>query len=223
MRSNVDLGYANNTHSVLARDKLDQKRHQLNRFGQSTSKDNIEPQHYQNLQSLVEIDPLLNFSLAETVSTLTQIIEFETNILENNYESKYLSSNREGRKLKILVIEDQDDSRNYICTMLRTENFQVFEAKDTRTAIRLAQANVPDLIICELMMPVSDGYGVVDSLCHSTITGNMLLLFITAHHQRTRIGSEIFLVSDREQIEPLTKKRLLEAINRRVNTMTVKQ
>lgn len=223
MRYNVDLGYPDNTHSVLARDKLDKKRHQLNRLGQSTSNgDSFELQHDQDFQSLVKFDSLLDLSLAETVATLNQIIDFETNILENNYESKYLSSNREGRKLKILVIEDRDDSRNYICTMLRTENFQVFEAKDTRTAIRLAQVNVPDLIICELMMPVIDGHGIVDSLCHSTIAGNMLLLFIRAHHQKTKIGSQTFLVSDRQEIEPLTKKRLLEAINRRVNTVTVK-
>ena len=219
----ADLAYSDQTDLALARDKLDHKcLPKLNKIWRTTSQVNsIKPKYQKNFESLVEINPLLNLPLAETVAALTQIIDFETNILENNYRSEFLSANRKGGKLKILVIEDRDDSRNYICSMLRTENFQVIEAKETCTAIRLAHAEIPDLIICELMMPIVNGYGVADLLCHSTITGNMLLLFITAHYKQTKVNSEIFLVSDREEIEPLTKEKLLRAVNRHANMMTV--
>ncbi|MEM7594433.1 MAG: response regulator [Cyanobacteria bacterium P01_A01_bin.83] len=215
MIHNASLANFNDINSVLARDKLNKNwrsHHTANNSPVKSSK---------NFESLAKIAPLLNLSLADTVSVLTEIIDFETNILDKNYQSEYLSPHREGKKLKILVIEDRDDNRNYISSMLRTENFQVMEAKDSKTAIKLAHAEVPDLIICELMMPIIDGYGVIDSLCHSTITGNMLLLFITAHHQKTEIGSEILLVSDKGEIKPLTKAKLLKAINRHANAMTV--
>ncbi|MEL6578553.1 MAG: response regulator [Cyanobacteria bacterium J06621_12] len=221
MNHNASLAYSSSINSVLARDKLDKKHHnRLKNKRRSQLPNRHQPNQLTNLKSQTDIKPLLDLSLAETVSILTEIIDFESDILEQN-DYLYLSNHELSKKPKILVIEDRDDSLDCICLMLETENFQVIKAKDSATAIQLARTEIPDLIICELMMPKINGYGIVDSLCHSTITANILLLFITAHHQRTKISSEIFLISDRQAIESLTKEKLLKAISRHIKTMAV--
>ena len=139
----------------------------------------------------------------------------QINTLENEYYSEYLSSRKGGEKNKILVIEDRDKSRNDLCSILQSE-FQIIEAKDSNTAIELAYSELPDLIICELLMPTINGYGVIASLCHSTATSNIPLLLITAHLGQSDDSSRILSIFDRETVEPLTKEKLLDAVRDRL-------
>lgn len=181
----TDLIHANGINCIFARDKLDRN---------------------PDYSSPGDADKLF-----ETIkNSIPQI-----NIVDNEDYSKYLSFRKDKGKSKILVVEDRDRKRDYLCSILQYANFQVIEAKDSDTAIRLAYSEVPDLIICELLMPIVSGYGVIASLCHSTVTSNIPVLFITAHFEQTDISSGILLFKDRETIELMTKEKLPEAISDR--------
>ena len=65
---------------------------------------------------------------------------------------------------KILVIEDQVAMRRNLVTILEMEGFQALAAEDGQKGLELAQRERPDLILCDVMMPALDGYGVLQAL-----------------------------------------------------------
>ena len=65
---------------------------------------------------------------------------------------------------KILLIEDNDDIRNNTAEILELSNYQVFTAENGKTGVETAIRNRPDLIICDIMMPVLDGFGVLQAV-----------------------------------------------------------
>jgi len=65
---------------------------------------------------------------------------------------------------KILVIEDEPEMRRNLTTILRLEKFYPLPAEDGRVGVELAKREKPDLILCDVMMPELDGYGVIAAL-----------------------------------------------------------
>ena len=65
---------------------------------------------------------------------------------------------------KILVIEDEPEMRRNLATILRLENFQPLTAENGRVGLESVRTNKPDLILCDVMMPELDGYGVIAAL-----------------------------------------------------------
>jgi DNA-binding response OmpR family regulator len=60
---------------------------------------------------------------------------------------------------KILVIDDENNLRETLSALLTHGGFKVYEAKDGEQGIEKVKQTEPDLIICDIMMPVLDGYG----------------------------------------------------------------
>lgn len=212
--------------SVLAKDRLTKKRdyasaYPTDRELKLTEEFEVNEAYCplnesKNVGNFWNIKSSTELSLLETVSASPHNIDFEPNLLEQNYQPEYLWFHREVIKPKILVIEHRDDSLNLIATILREENFQVIEAKDSNTGINLAKSERPDIIICELMMPIIDGYGILHLLRQSKLTNKIPLLFITVHLPKNDENSEIILVTDKETIEPLTTEKLLTEITHRL-------
>ena len=169
-----------------------------------------------NLKAYLRVNPSVGLSSAETISALPKLTDFESNLLEKNYQPDYFQSLQKRVGLKILIIEDDDLSRARLGKILHTQNFQVIEAKDSNTGIKLAKAELPNLIICELMMPIMDGYGVMYWLRHSNITQKIPLLFITTHLEQTNMSSKRILITEKDKIEPVTREKLLEAITNKL-------
>jgi len=65
---------------------------------------------------------------------------------------------------KILIAEDRDASRELLRTVLAAQGFHVVEAIDGRQALRLADAELPDLVLLDLQMPELDGFEVACQL-----------------------------------------------------------
>src|SRR5687767_11220192 len=65
---------------------------------------------------------------------------------------------------KILIIEDEAEMRRNITTILRLEGFKPIAAENGRVGVELATKEKPDLILCDVMMPELDGYGVIKAL-----------------------------------------------------------
>ena len=85
----------------------------------------------------------------------------------------------QGNKPSILVIDDNNDIRQYLRTLLQDE-FYVFEASDGREGLEVALKEVPDLVICDVMMPVMNGLEFTEQLKTQTITSHIPVIMLTA-------------------------------------------
>jgi two-component system, sensor histidine kinase and response regulator len=117
---------------------------------------------------------------------------------------------------KILVIEDDNDLRNIICEMLGAENFSVIEAEDGDIGVQLAKEELPDLVICDIMLPTIDGYGVLYHLREVPSLQTVPFIFLSAKAAKadTRLGME--LGADDYLTKPFTRDELLGAVTTRL-------
>ena len=80
----------------------------------------------------------------------------------------------------ILVIEDEAQTRKVLLNCLKFEGYKAIEADNGRTGIKLAREHHPDLIVCDIMMPDLDGYGVLSMLRQQLSTLAIPIIFLTA-------------------------------------------
>ncbi|MEA5513721.1 response regulator [Nodularia sp. UHCC 0506] len=117
---------------------------------------------------------------------------------------------------KILVIEDDINVRQNILDLLYAEELNAIEAENGRLGLQLAQTEIPDLIICDVMMPELDGYGVLEALRQNPITTVIPLIFLTAKSDKIDFRQGMELGADDYLIKPFTRAELLAAISCRL-------
>ena len=78
---------------------------------------------------------------------------------------------------KILLIEDNDDIRKNTAEILELSNYKVIVAENGKIGVEKAIEHKPDLIICDIMMPVLDGYGVFHAIHKNDSIKNTPLFF----------------------------------------------
>jgi DNA-binding NarL/FixJ family response regulator len=121
---------------------------------------------------------------------------------------------------KILVIEDEPEMCRNLTTVLRLEQFRPLPAENGRIGIELAKKEKPDLILCDVMMPELDGYGVIAALRADQETAAIPFIFLTAKGEKPDIRAGMNLGADDYLIKPVTKYDLLDAINSRLERAT---
>ena len=117
---------------------------------------------------------------------------------------------------KILLIEDQAAMRESLMLMLQMEGFEVLVAEEGRRGIELAQAQVPDLILCDVMMPGCDGHQVLQSLRQDPATATIPFIFLTAKCAKTDLRTGLNLGADDYLVKPAPREELLAAIAARL-------
>src|ERR1700761_39051 len=117
---------------------------------------------------------------------------------------------------KILVIEDEPEMRRNLTTVLRLEKFQALLAENGRLGIELAKKEKPDLILCDVMMPELDGYGVIAALRADPETAAIPFIFLTAKGEKPDIRAGMNLGADDYLTKPVAKHDLLDAIRSRL-------
>ena len=117
---------------------------------------------------------------------------------------------------KILVIEDESETREIFLRFLTFENFHAIGAKDGETGILLAKQHQPDLIICDIMMPDMDGYSVLTTLRAKETLRAVPFIFVTAKVTMAELRHGMTLGADDYLTKPCTVEQLLSAISTRL-------
>lgn len=118
---------------------------------------------------------------------------------------------------KILIIEDDSNVRGNIAALLEEENFAVAIADNGKAGIEKAKEFLPDLIICDVLMPIASGYEVLQELAKSKTTRSIPFIFLTAKVERSDIRLGMELGADDYLFKPFKLEELLNAINSRLN------
>ena len=113
---------------------------------------------------------------------------------------------------KILVIEDEEAIRENILDLLEAENFEGIGAINGQVGIKLANEQIPDLILCDMMMPEVDGHGVLKALRSEPLTATIPFIFLTAKADKSDIRTGMELGADDYITKPCTPQELLKAI-----------
>jgi len=118
--------------------------------------------------------------------------------------------------ITILIIEDEDSIRDNILEILENEGFNAVGASNGEEGIDRARFYRPDAIVCDIMMPDMDGYGVLQQLQENPDTARIPFLFLTAkaHRADQRLGME--LGADDYLSKPCSPRELLNAIQARL-------
>lgn len=118
---------------------------------------------------------------------------------------------------KILVVEDEQSLRKDIIEMLTYEGFEVISAENGRVGIEQAREHLPDLIICDIMMPEVDGYAVLDELRKETRTAAIPFIFLTARTDKMDRRHGMEQGADDYLTKPFAVNELLKAIETRIS------
>ncbi|MBD2167313.1 EAL domain-containing response regulator [Calothrix membranacea FACHB-236] len=117
---------------------------------------------------------------------------------------------------KILVIEDEELVRENLLDLLDAEDFDTIAAANGRIGINLAFSEIPDLILCDMMMPEVDGYGVLTTLRQDPLTATIPFIFLTAKSAKADFRQGMDMGADDYLTKPFTRAELLSAIVNRL-------
>ena len=117
---------------------------------------------------------------------------------------------------KILLIEDNEDICSNTAEILELSNYKVITAENGKIGVEKAISEKPDLIICDIMMPVLDGYGVLHAVHKNEGIKNTPFIFLTAKTERSDFRKGMELGADDYITKPFTGTELLNAVDGRL-------
>jgi DNA-binding NarL/FixJ family response regulator len=117
---------------------------------------------------------------------------------------------------RILVIEDEPEMRRNIATLLRFQDYEAIAAENGRAGVEAARRESPDLILCDVMMPELDGYGVLQELQTDAALTRIPFIFLTAKGERDDLRSGMNLGADDYLTKPVANADLVRAIETRL-------
>ncbi|MBK7232018.1 MAG: response regulator [Saprospiraceae bacterium] len=113
------------------------------------------------------------------------------------------------KQSKILIIEDNDEMRENISEILALAGYEVFVAKDGILGIQEARTQLPHLILCDIMMPNLDGFGVLKIKSQDPLLKDIPLIFLTAKAEKEdfrkgmNLGAEDYLMKPFDDVDLL--------------------
>jgi DNA-binding response OmpR family regulator len=121
----------------------------------------------------------------------------------------------------ILVIDDNNDLRENTAEILELAGFKTFTAANGRQGVDVAVKERPSLIVCDIMMPELDGYGVLHLLRKNPQTQNIPFIFLTAKTERSDFRKGMEMGADDYVTKPFEDIELLNAIEVRLKKAEV--
>ncbi|GAB2535201.1 response regulator [Spirosoma aerophilum] len=120
----------------------------------------------------------------------------------------------------ILIIEDNTNIRENTAEILELAGYRVITAENGKAGVERALIDKPDLIICDIMMPVLDGYGVLHIVNKNPVLSGIPFIFLTAKSERMDFRRGMELGADDYLTKPFDESELLSAIEGRLNRFT---
>jgi CheY-like chemotaxis protein len=117
---------------------------------------------------------------------------------------------------KILLIEDNQQVRENTAEILELAYYEVETAENGKIGVEKAKSTAPDLIICDIMMPELDGYGVLHILSKDDHTRQIPFIFLTAKAERSDFRKGMNLGADDYLTKPFDDSELLDSIESRL-------
>jgi len=124
---------------------------------------------------------------------------------------------------KILIIEDEVDFLEEVTNILQHENFEVIKAFNGDEGIKLARKHKPDLVLCDIIMPNTDGFEVLRKLKENSSPFLAPFIFITAMAEKNNWRKGMEMGADDYLIKPFDRKELLNTIHARLKKYSENQ
>lgn len=123
--------------------------------------------------------------------------------------------------VKILIIDDDKSIRTGVKDLLELKGYTVFTAKSGEEGIKLAIKNLPDLILCDIIMPATDGYAVLKELSANTKTTLTPFIFLTSKSDMSELRYGMELGADDYISKPFFANDLFKSIETRLNKQKI--
>jgi CheY-like chemotaxis protein len=117
---------------------------------------------------------------------------------------------------KILIVEDNPDVRENLAEILLLSGYTAITAENGKMGVEKAQSENPDLILCDIMMPELDGYGVLHILSRQQQTADIPFIFLTAKAEKEDFRRGMSLGADDYIVKPFDDVALLQTIEARL-------
>ena len=124
---------------------------------------------------------------------------------------------------KVLFIEDDTVVRENTAELLELADYEVVTASNGKTGVAVAKAELPDIIICDIMMPEMDGYGVLQTLAKDPKTQRIPFIFLSAKTEHKDIRKGMQLGADDYLTKPFEEEELISAIESRLAKVAILQ
>ena len=122
---------------------------------------------------------------------------------------------------KILFIEDDTVVRENTAELLELSDYHVTTAANGKQGVELAKNLIPDIIICDIMMPEMDGYGVLENLSKNPDTQQIPFIFLSAKTEHKDIRRGMDLGADDYLTKPFEEEDLINAIESRLAKVAI--
>ncbi|MFM9908066.1 MAG: PleD family two-component system response regulator, partial [Chitinophagaceae bacterium] len=116
----------------------------------------------------------------------------------------------------ILIIDDHAGIRENTAELLSLGGYRTLTAENGKKGVEVALSEKPDLIVCDIMMPELDGYGVLHLLRKNPETENIPLIFLSAKAERTDLRKGMEMGADDYVTKPFEEIELMSAIESRL-------
>lgn len=122
---------------------------------------------------------------------------------------------------KILVIEDDYNIRSNICEILTSEGYNTLQAENGQVGLKIISSQLPDLIICDIMMPGLNGFEVLEETRKYRITAPIPFIFLTAKVEPENLRKGMNLGADDYLFKPFHIQDLLDSVKTRLEKKEV--
>ena len=122
---------------------------------------------------------------------------------------------------KILLIEDDIVVRENTAELLELSNYEVITAANGKIGVIEAKRHLPDIIVCDIMMPELDGYGVLNVLSKQKDTKQIPFIFLSAKTERSDIRKGMDMGADDYLTKPFDESELISAIESRLAKVAI--
>lgn len=117
---------------------------------------------------------------------------------------------------KVLIIEDNEDVRENTADILELAGYSIATAENGKIGVKKAKELLPDVIVCDIMMPELDGYEVLQALTKTAKTASIPFIFLTAKIDKIDMRKGMNLGADDYLTKPFTENELLDALHCRL-------